>query len=88
MVEIRDLHGGVEGGELVEQLAELQRTGDVVGFAGTLDEDDEFFVDCTFAGDDGVRREVFVKEIEGCVNVKEFTFHSMNDVNGSHCPEL
>jgi hypothetical protein len=81
VVEVRNLHGGVEGGELVEELGELDSTGDVVGFAGTLDEDDEFLVHCTFAGDDGICRELFVEEIEGCMDVEEFAFDSMNDVN-------
>jgi hypothetical protein len=81
VVEVCNLHGGIKGGELVQELAELESTWVIVSFACTLDEDDEFFVHCTFAGNDGICRELFVEEVKCCLDMEEFTLNSEDNVN-------
>ena len=54
VVEVGNGNGSVKRRKVVQEFAKFDGAGDVAGFAGGLDEEDEFFVDGLFAGEDGV----------------------------------
>jgi hypothetical protein len=74
VVKVGDSDRGIVGGDVVKQFDEFESSRGVACLAGSLNEENEFFIDGLFSSGDVVRCEVVVESVEASLYIEKVPF--------------